>query len=167
MLQTISSWILSIAGVIALSVLIELILPDGEMNRYIKTIFSFIIVFVVICPIPKLLKNNIDFSSIFDYENTFSIDENYLEQVNLNKLTSSQEKIENLCLNSGYKNVHVYINADILNKKMQIESVYVDLSELVISSNAEHNDISNIKKQINKIIQSNLTISQELIYYEH
>lgn len=167
MLETISSWILSIAGVIALSVLIELILPDGEMNRYIKTIFSFIIVFVVISPIPKLLKNNIDFSSIFDYENSFSIDENYLEQVNLNKLISAQEAIEKQCLNSGYKNVHIYINADILNQKMQIESVYVDLSELVISTNAEHNDISNIKKQINTIIQNNLNISQELIYYEH
>lgn len=165
-MQAVSSWIVSIAGVIALSVLIELIMPDGQMNKYIKSIFSFIIVFVIISPIPKLLKQEITFSEFFDSENSFSIDENYLEQVNLNKLTSSQEAIEHQCLEKGYKNIKVYINADIFSGEMNIKSVYVDLSELVLLASAEHTNITNIKKHISQIIQSNITISEEFISYE-
>lgn len=166
-MQAISSWIISIAGVITLSVLIELIMPDGQMNKYLKSIFSFFIVFVIISPIPKLLNQKITFSEFFNSQDSFSIDENYLEQVNLNKLISSQENIENQCLENGYKNVKVYINADILSGEMNVKSVYVDLSELVLSASAEHTSITNIKKHITQIIQNNITISQELISYEN
>lgn len=165
-MQSISSWIISIAGVIVLSVLIELILPDGQMNKYIKSIFSFVIVFVIISPLPKLLKQDITFSEFFDSDQSFSIDTNYLEQVNLNKLVASQQQIENQCLDAGYKNVKVYINADIHSGAMVVQSVYVDLSELVLSSTAEHTNISNIKIHITQIIQNNITISQESISYE-
>lgn len=166
MLQSISSWIISIAGVITLSVLIEFVLPDGQMNKYIKSIFSFVIVFVIISPIPKLLNQNITFSEFFDYENTFSIDENYLEQVNLNKLISYQTTIEEQCLESGYENVKVYINADILSGDIKIQSIHVDLSDLVLSANAEHRNITNIKNHIGQITQNIISISQEHISYE-
>ena len=33
MIGNISSWVLSIAGVICVSVLVELLMPDGQMNR--------------------------------------------------------------------------------------------------------------------------------------
>ena len=166
-MQAISSWILSIAGVIALSVIIELVLPDGQMNKYIKAIFSFVIVFIIISPIPTLLNKKTTFSEFFNYEDSFSIDENFLEQVNLNRLSSSQKDIETQCHNQGYKNIKVYINADILSGEMNFLSVYVDLSDLVLSPEAEHTNITNIKKHITQIVQNNINISQELIYYEH
>ena len=60
----------------------------------------------------------------------------------------------------------MYINADIHSGAMMVQSVYVDLSELVLSSTAEHTNISNIKIHITQIIQNNITISQESISYE-
>ena len=41
MVSTLSAWILSIAGIVLLSVLVELILPAGSMSKYIKGIFAF------------------------------------------------------------------------------------------------------------------------------
>jgi len=61
----ISSWLLSIAGVIILSVLAEFVLPDGQMNKYIKTIFSFVILLVIVMPLPKVFGKDFDFSNIF------------------------------------------------------------------------------------------------------
>ena len=66
MIGELSNWILSIAGIICLSVVVELILPDGQMNRYIKGIFSFIVVLVILLPIPKLLNKNFNISDILD-----------------------------------------------------------------------------------------------------
>ena len=94
MFESISTWIVSIAGIVCLSVLVELLLPEGQMNRYIKGIFSFIIVFVIISPLPKLLNQDIDISNVFNFEQSFEIDEDYLYQLNLDKLNRLKETIE-------------------------------------------------------------------------
>lgn len=165
MLSELSNWILSIAGIICVSVIVELILPDGQMNRYIKGIFSFIIILVVIMPIPKLLNRDLDFSNIFD-NSGYEIDSDYLYQVNLDKMNSVKNEIENQIEKRGYLNVVVSINCDIFDNSMQYKSIFVDLSDLVISGQAEHNNISKIKKDISSIIMAIIDIDEEAILYD-
>ena len=64
MFSSLSGWVLSIAGVISLSVIVELILPEGQLNKYIRGIFSFIIILVIIAPLPSLGGKNFSFSVI-------------------------------------------------------------------------------------------------------
>ena len=165
MLSELSNWILSIAGIICVSVIVELILPDGQMNRYIKGIFSFIIILVVIMPIPKLLNRDFDFSNIFD-NSGYEINSDYLYQVNLDKMNSVKNEIENQIEKRGYLNVVVSINCDIFDNSMQYKSIFVDLSDLVISGQAEHNNISKIKKDISSIIMAIIDIGEEAILYD-
>ena len=165
MLSELSNWILSIAGIICVSVIVELILPDGQMNRYIKGIFSFIIILVVIMPIPKLLNRDFDFSNIFD-NSGYEINSDYLYQVNLDKMNSVKNDIENQIEKRGYLNVVVSINCDIFDNSMQYKSIFVDLSDLVISGQAEHNNISKIKKDISSIIMAIIDIDEEAILYD-
>ena len=165
MLCELSNWILSIAGIICVSVIVELILPDGQMNRYIKGIFSFIIILVVIMPIPKLLNRDLDFSNIFD-NSGYEIDSDYLYQVNLDKMNSVKNEIEKQIEKRGYLNVVVSINCDIFDNSMQYKSIFVDLSDLVISEQAEHNNISKIKKDISSIIMAIIDIDEEAILYD-
>lgn len=165
MLSELSNWILSIAGIICVSVIVELILPDGQMNRYIKGIFSFIIILVVIMPIPKLLNRDFDFSNIFD-NSGYEINSDYLYQVNLDKMNSVKNEIEKQIEKRGYLNVVVSINCDIFDNSMQYKSIFVDLSDLVISGQAEHNNISKIKKDISSIIMAIIDIDEEAILYD-
>ncbi len=166
MLSTLSGWILSIAGVICISVIVELVMPDGQMNSYIKKILSFIIVLVIILPLPKLLKTEIDLNNIFDYSENIEVDEDYLYQLNLNKINIAKDDIETKIKSHGYNNVFVYVNADIFQNNMRFKSITVDLSGLVISGNSEHNDITKIKKDISKIITEYVTIDEEAIIYD-
>lgn len=166
MLSTLSGWILSIAGVICISVIVELVMPDGQMNSYIKKILSFIIVLVIILPLPKLLKTEIDLNNIFDYSENIEVDEDYLYQLNLNKINIAKDDIETKIKSHGYNNVFVYVNADIFQNSMRFKSITVDLSGLVISGNSEHNDITKIKKDISKIITEYVTIDEEAIIYD-
>ena len=39
-MESISAWILSIAGICMLSVIIDLVVPDGKTNTIIKNVFS-------------------------------------------------------------------------------------------------------------------------------
>lgn len=165
MVEEISSWVMSIAGVICLSVLIELIMPDGQMNRYIKNIFSFIIVLVIILPLPKLMQKEYQYENIFGMQESIKIDDDYLYQINLDKLNNIKSNIEKDAYKYGYKNVYVYLNSDIFDNQMKVKSISVDLESLVILQNAEHNDISKIRKHITKIIKNYVDIDEEVIYY--
>ena len=57
-----SGWILSVTAVICLTVLMDIVMPDGQMNKYVKGITSLIVVFVVISPLTALAKGKFDFS---------------------------------------------------------------------------------------------------------
>ena len=81
----VSSWLLSIAGVILLSVLAELILPEGQMNKYTKVIFSFVVLLVIILPLPKLFGKDFNLEKFFNYGENI-LQEDYLYQINLDKL---------------------------------------------------------------------------------
>ena len=165
MLSELSNWILSIAGIICVSVIVELILPEGQMNRYIKGVFSFIIILVVIMPIPKLVNKDFDFSNIFD-ESGYEIDSDYIYQINLDKINGVKSEIEKQVENRGYLNVVISINCEIFDNSMQYKSIFVYLYDLVISGQAEHNNISKIKKDISNIIMAIVDINEEAILYD-
>lgn len=165
MISDISTWIMSIAGIICLSVIVELMLPDGQMNRYIKGIFSFVIILVIIMPIPNLIGKEINFSNIFDYDNV-AVDEDYIYQLNLDKINIVRDEIENDIQLHGYENVKIYIDCDIFDNAMKFESITVDITNLVISENAEHKNIAKIKDDITDIIQSHLQIDRGSILYD-
>lgn len=164
-MSTLSAWVLSIAGVVLLSVLVELILPSGAMNKYIKGIFAFIIMLVILTPIPKLLNQNIDISNFFNSD-VIQPDEDYIEQINLDKLSALQTEIEKEIENEGYQNVKVYISSNIFDNTFQIRSATIDLTNLVITANAERTNIVRIKQQITGIVKNHLSIGEDYIFYE-
>ena len=49
-------WLLSIVGITVCGVLIELLLTDSPMSKFIRAIYSFFILFVIIQPIPAFFK---------------------------------------------------------------------------------------------------------------
>ncbi len=165
MISELSTWILSIAGVVCLSVIVELVLPEGQMNRYIKGTFSFIIILVIILPLPNLLGQKIDLGNIFSYDE-IKVDDDYLYQLNLDKINSLKEKIEKEVLDHGYQNVSIYINCNIFENSLTFKSITVELENLVISENAEHKNITKIKKDITSIIKSYIEIDEEAILYD-
>ena len=165
MIGELSNWILSIAGIICLSVVLELILPEGQLNRYIRGVFSFIVVLVILLPIPKLLNKNFNISNILD-ESGIEADQDYIYQLNLNKISVVKEQLEKAIYNNGYQNVEVYKNCDIFDNAMQFKSITVDLTSLVITENAEHKDITKIKKDITNIIVNYVDIDKEAILYD-
>lgn len=143
-----TAWILSIAGVTVLSVLVDLILPSGQTAKYIKNVFAFIMILVIISPLPSLLKGNFKINEIFESEEIV-LQENFIYQINKDKLDQLEKNIESEIEEAGMQNVDVSISADVFSYQMKIKEIYVDLSDLVIDENVGHIDI---RKAITKII---------------
>lgn len=164
MSQVLSNWILSIAGIVCLSVIVELVMPNGQMTKYIKGIFSFIIILVIIAPLPRLAKMDIDIDNAFSTPG-ITVQEGYLEDLNQSKLMVVKDSLEREIERSGYVNVTVSVNADIFQQKFEIRSIYVDLSLLVISGTAAHKDIVSVKGDIVNIIQNQTGLKKESIEF--
>lgn len=152
-MSSVSAWLLSIAGIILLSVMAELVLPDGQMNKYTKVIFSFAILLVIIMPLPQLFGKDFDINKFFNYSES-TLQEDYLYQVNLDKLTALNEGISADLESAGLKNVVVSINANILAENLEIYGVFVDLCDLEYGESFKSKDISHAKAKISQIIKS-------------
>ena len=161
-MSDLSSWVLSIAGICILSVLIDLFLPSGQISSHIKTVFNFIIIFVIIAPIPKFIKNyQVDYSSFIN-TSEIELQEDYIYQLNRDKLTALENEIKNGIKSRGILNVDIAISADIFVKAMEINGIFVDLTNVVIEKNEQHIDI---KKEVEEVILSKVNIEKEKIEY--
>lgn len=149
----ISSWVLSIAGISVIGVLVELILPSGQTKKYVKGVFAFVVVMVIITPLPKLFGSNFQVDDIFE-EDAIIIQEDFVYQINRERLEKIEEMIESDLKEEGFEHVTVKINANIFTVNMSIDAVFVDLTNLVITENAKHkntNDtiINSVLKYVN------------------
>lgn len=150
---SVSAWLLSIAGVVILGVLAEFVLPEGQMNKYTKVIFSFVILLVIIMPLPKIFGKDFDISKYFGNTGG-TLQEEYLEQVNLDKLTVLSEGVNSKINEAGLKGVVVSINANIFSEKLEIYSILVDLRGLEYDESFGSKDITRAKAKILEIIGS-------------
>lgn len=152
-MNMISTWLLSIAGIVILSVLSEFVLPEGQINKYTKVIFSFAILLVIIMPLPKLFGKEFDLSKFFPSYDS-NLQEDYLYQLNIDKLTALNKQLDEDVKAKGYNNIVISINANVLTEKMEIYSVFVDLCDIEYAQFCESKDIASVKINIRKIIDS-------------
>lgn len=109
-------WILSVVGVIALGVLVDIILPSGKMTKYVKGAFSLIVVIVISSIVPKIANMSFeiddDMGKYFSQESvSASISSAFMQE----SIESELEKHDCICTvqiereNTLVKSVTVYV----------------------------------------------------------
>ncbi len=51
-----TTWLASIVGVVVVGVIVELLTQRGRMGSFVRAIYGFIVLFVIVSPLPNLLK---------------------------------------------------------------------------------------------------------------
>lgn len=120
-----TGWIMSIVGVVVIGVLIDILTPEGESNKYVKGIYALIVVLVIASPIAKVLKADVDFSKYFD--SAFETDSEFIDGVNDDRKQSDEQKITNSLNLRGYEGAQVVIFASASNI-YGIDRVNVDIT---------------------------------------
>lgn len=163
-MSAVSAWILGIVGVVVLSIIVDLVMPNGSTSKFIKNIFAFVIVIVILSPIVSFLsKKDIKLEDIFE-NNNITIQEEFLSSVNQKILNKLQEELENDIEEFGISGVQVGLKANIFEEKLNIEQVSIDLKKCVIDENISHIDI---KTSILKIVLRKINIEEEkIVFYE-
>ena len=158
----ISSWILSITGIIVVTLLVEIILPNGKTNKLIKSIIGIFSIFVIISPLKKFDIDSLDLTAVFQSE--IKIDSNFIDNRNKEKIVAYEKLIEDTLTQNGYKNTIILLKGAFDGEKLIFENAFVDLRDLVLLE-----DSLNINKytKIIAIIKKVITIEEEkIVFYE-
>lgn len=159
-MSAIGSWLLSIIGIVIIGSLIDIVLPEGTISKYIKGIYSLIVIFVIINPLIQLFDNKIQLNN--NYE--MLVDEQFLNLVQEDKINYLEANLTTQLKLAGLKNVEIKIQAKNSENALKIDTVYVFFNNLVIDKKDEHIDKYQVAEDI---ILNNLKIDKEqIIYYE-
>ena len=150
MIEFIRNWCESLVIAVAISIIIEMLLPEGNNKKYVKVVIGIYIIFVIISPICEITSFKTDFKSILNFKELDSssniktsnnLDEytNGIRQVYLSGIENSiKEEVTNL----GYlvDSVKIFANSDYSNiEKIQIK---------IISKNEKNDNNINIIKPV-------------------
>ena len=141
---------MKITGVIALSTLSSLLIPNGQTKKYVKGIFALITLFVLVSPLPKLLKSDFSgFPNAFDTVSELEIDETFLYGVATNAYKTQERNIEKFLKEKGIKaKVKFVVKSE---TSSEIDYVNVILSDKSFERDKSNSiDIGALKNEISK-----------------
>lgn len=157
-MSELSVYLLSVVGVVFLLVIVELVLPDSKISKYIKSIFAIFIIVVIISPAVKLIKNDWDWNSIFtSFE--YDVNEDYIDTVNRQNIQELERELEGV-INKTYEGAKVSISAVFTGNEPKINYIFVDLSDLVIIENNEH---INYYTAVKELVRKQINIDEEKV----
>lgn len=150
-MSNISSWVLSICGIVCVGVIVDVILPNKKNTSIVKTVVALSTILMIIKPIVKIDLNKINFDNI---TSQIKVDNKFVDVRNTEKLKALSGAIEMELNKNGYKNVLISFSID--NEKLLIKSVFVDLSKLVLSGeNLNINKYTNIVAIVQQFVNIN------------
>ena len=121
----VSAWLLSIVGVTVVGVLVELLLTDSPMSKFVRSIYTFFILFVIIQPLPSFFKT----ASFNLLSGEVPINTALVQEINHQTKTELGRRAQETLAQNGFDNCivtyhdnGVYINAHNSTRK-DIESI--------------------------------------------
>ena len=156
-----AGYILSILGIVVAGVFIDIIIPNGTISKYIKSIYAIFVLAVIISPIINFFNKNQGFN--LQYQE-YEINENLINYINQNKVKSIENNITADLEEEGMSNIDIIINYSIDNNELSINSCTINLKNLVISADKQHINKYEIIKQI--VHEHTNLAEEEIILYE-
>ena len=153
MINVMSTWAKSIILAVIVSTIIQMILPEGNNKKYIKTVIGLYILFTIISPIISKISGGNSTIDVSKYENYFNVESTTTASANVidknldNTYTSSiKADIKNRMKQKGYK-----VNSLDANIELKNEESYGTINSLKISLEREENNNNSNIQAVNKI----------------
>lgn len=170
MINAMSTWAKSIILAVIVSTIIQMILPEGNNKKYIKTVIGLYILFTIISPIISKISGENSTIDVSKYENYFNVESTTTASANIidknldNTYTSSiKADIKNRMKQKGYKVNSLDANIELKNEESYgtINSLKINLEREERKNNSNIQAVNKIEIKIsnntNEVKQNNLT----------
>lgn len=154
-----NGYILSILGIVILGIVIDIIVPNGSINKYIKSIYSVFVLAVILTPLLKIV-NNQDFS--LNYQE-YEIDQSILNYIYSTRADNAEESIISMLEDNGFNGVVINLQFSSENNEFRYNSCNINLENMVIDEDKQH---INSYEFITEAVRSITGLDEEEIVYE-
>lgn len=156
-------WVLSIGAVVILTTVAGFIIPEGKLGKYVKSVFSVIVLLVVVNPFLSFDAN--DFDSLFDAaEKNVVLQQDFIDYVFSKKTAALENETVKIIEETGVFAADVkIIHFTTENYVYSIKKVEINLKNAVIKTDKEHIDII---EEIEKKVSEYLSLDKSQINIE-
>lgn len=123
------NWAISVVGTVLLTVLADVILPDGQTNKYVKTALSVVVILAMLAPVVKIADGSLSFVSD---DKQYQAQSQYLYMVEQKQESEIEQRLILELAESGYKNCIVEAEATLNEQGLTIDKISVNLKNAVI-----------------------------------
>jgi stage III sporulation protein AF len=135
-----TAWAISVAGIILLTVMCDVIIPEGQTSKYIKTVSGLVAILVMISPLPALLDGSLTLDSVAAIDKEYQLDNGYLAYV----YQQRTDDIEQQCIleleNIGVTGAEVHI-LTVTSATTEVKNVTVNIQKAELNSSSKNIDI--------------------------
>lgn len=149
MISFINSWTSGIVVAVIIGSIIEMILPENNNKKYIKTVIGLFVLFTIISPVIAKFSGGIDLSSIYKYENYI---ETNTQPVNSNVSLISNDNIEKVYIGKMKTEIKTslkQIGYEASNMEITIDTTeanYGNITKITLKVEPNESSVSNIEK---------------------
>lgn len=161
--MNLSSWVLTIVGMVVLSVIGDIILPQGKIAKTVKGVFAFITVLVIASPLPELFNGSFEvFFSLTD--ETHAFDEQISQTIYQMRVEQACNQIETTLGYRGVDNPEITIISENKDTFLAIEKIIINLDNAVIKE-VDGNIIKT--ETIRQVVAESVGVAEEkVVVYE-
>ena len=138
-----SGWVLSVTAVVCLTVLLDIIMPDGQMKKYVKGIVSIIVIFVIVTPLASLAVGKFDLT-----KGNITIDSDMLASLESTSDRYREIQLEGMLSEDG-------ITADV---KIVSENGKKKVEVIIKNEVLSENEMNILKQKVSKTVAEFLDI---------
>ncbi len=146
-----SGWVLSVTAVVCLTVLLDIIMPDGQMKKYVKGIVSIIVIFVIVTPLASLAVGKFDLT-----KGNITIDSDMLESLESTSDRYREIQLESMLSDDG-------ITADV---KIVSENGKKKVEVIIKNEVLSENEMNILKQKVSKTVAEFLDIDDSDVSVE-
>jgi len=147
---------MSIVGIVVIGVVVELLLTDSPMSRFVRSIWAFFLLFVIVQPIPGFIRDidvgNVDMD--WDWE--------LIGNINTQSATGLARNTEVALANAGFQNVLITIQPDMQSPSFRAQSVHVNASAINVTNNRPN---INVRTEVIRIVMLITRTNEDQIHF--
>ena len=155
-----SAWVLSIVGIVLLTLVVDIVLPEGQTGKYIKSVLSIITVFVIASPVPTLLSGDIDVSGVMSDYDAADVDEAFLQDLFETRMEAVKDTLESEFAEEGVSGVKIDISYEKDGYVFEIKKILLDTTDAVIDGSDKN---INIKETVRGVTQNALDVPSDMV----
>ena len=171
MILAIKNWCEGIIIAIIISIIVELLLPNGNNKKYVKVVSGIYIMFVILNPILEMIKYDINFENMFNFGETQQVTQTMSQDIkdiyvvgikesikqDIEKLGYNVETLE-ILLDSNYENIEK------IELKVELKEYKVKAVEKV-EIGKDETDSDNSYSEIIELLKENYLVDETKIIF--